>query len=164
MLRKSIGPAVIIALLPATVHATDLVFSVGRSDFLFDTADDDYTLGAEVHFDRFATWRGAAFSLAAATNVYDSGTYWIGAGVSVVRPFGDGWFVEASIMPGFFKPIQDGQDLGSNLEFRSLLGVGRRISDRLSLSLAVSHKSNAGTAPENPGVNLVHLRLRYNLG
>lgn len=161
MSLKSLFPAVLLCLLPASLHAADVVLSFGQSDFVLQDADDDNIFGAEVHLDPFASWRGAELSFAAAADVHDSGTYWVGAGVSAIRPFGDGWFVEASLMPGYFDPSRDRQDLGSALEFRSLLGVGRRLSDRASISLAVSHKSNAGTADENPGVNLVRLRFRY---
>jgi hypothetical protein len=161
MIPKVPALAAFVALLPAAVHATDVVLSFGRADFVLDDAKDDNIFGAEVQFAPFADWRGIEFSVAAAADLHDSGTYWVGAGVAAVRPFGEGWFVEASLMPGFFEPRLSSQGLGADLEFRSLLGVGRRISDQLSLSLAVSHKSNAGTAPDNPGVNLVRLRLRY---
>jgi lipid A 3-O-deacylase len=163
MSRISLLPAALLCLLPACLHAADLVVSFGQSDFVLKGAEDDKIYGAEVHLDPFARWRGAEFSFAAAADVHDTGTFWVGAGVSAVRPFGNGWFVEASLMPGYFEPKQVQQDLGSALEFRSLLGVGRRISNQASISLAVSHKSNAGTAANNPGVNLIRLRLRYSL-
>ena len=155
--------AACLALSPASARATDLVLSFGPSDFVLEHAEDDNVVGLEAHLPAFAEWGGISFSVAGAADMHETGTYWVGAGISAVRPLGEAWFLEASLMPGYFRASRKAQDLGSGLEFRSLVGIGRRLSDRVSLSLAVSHKSNAGTSTRNPGVNLIRLRLRYTL-
>ena len=61
-------------------------------------------------------------------------------------------------MPGAFFEGESRNDLGSEFEIRSLIGVGYRLDNGDSISLAVTHKSNASTSSFNPGVNAVLLR------
>ena len=61
-------------------------------------------------------------------------------------------------MPGLFEEGTDGNDLGLAFEVRSLAGLGYRFDSGSAISLAVSHKSNAGLGDSNPGANALLLR------
>ena len=52
-----------------------------------------------------------------------------------------------------------GHDLGLPLEFRSRLGLSRRIAARWRAGLALEHKSNAGAGDRNPGIETLFLTL-----
>ena len=52
-----------------------------------------------------------------------------------------------------------GHDLGLPLEFRSRLGLSRRIGGRWRAGLALEHKSNAGAGDRNPGIETLFLTL-----
>jgi hypothetical protein len=49
----------------------------------------------------------------------------------------------------------DGKDLGSPLEFRSMLELGYEFAGGYRVSVAYSHISNADIAETNPGTNIV---------
>jgi hypothetical protein len=145
---------------PLSAAAGDLVLGLGYSDFNEPDARNSSVLQLEVHSSLRHRFAGADWSIAAAMVVHSEGDLFIGGGPAAVWNLRDRWFVETSVMSGYFRESDDGNDLGSGFEIRSLLGLGRRISDTLSLSLALSHKSNASTAEFNPGVNVLSLRLR----
>jgi lipid A 3-O-deacylase len=71
----------------------------------------------------------------------------------------DRWFLETSVVPGIFLESVSRNNLGSKFEIRSLLGIGYLLNSGNRLSIALTHKSNAGTASRNPGVNSVLIRL-----
>ncbi|CUH50164.1 Lipid A 3-O-deacylase (PagL) [Ruegeria atlantica] len=64
-------------------------------------------------------------------------------------------------MPGYFSKSEELNDLGGSFQIRSLLGVGYTLNSGNKVSVAITHKSNASTQQENPGVNSV--LLRYHL-
>jgi hypothetical protein len=64
-------------------------------------------------------------------------------------------------MPGVYAENEVLNDLGSAFEIRSLIAVGRRLNNGQGISLALTHKSNASTAAENPGVNALILRWHF---
>jgi len=140
--------------------AQDVVVGIGYSSFLKSGARDSGIFGFEVH--SRPKWRlaGADLALAAAVDLHGRDEYWVGAGVSAVWGLRRDWFVEASVLPGYYDPGRSGNSLGSHFEIRSLVGVGVALNERLSVSLAFTHKSNAGTANINPGVNALMLRSR----
>ena len=51
-----------------------------------------------------------------------------------------------------------GDDLGGHVQFRTLIGVGYRLSTNRRISLAADHLSNAGLKDRNPGRNALLLR------
>jgi hypothetical protein len=157
-MRRALMALALAAPLPAA--AGDLVLGLGYSDFNEPAATNSSILELEVHSRPRWHFAGADWSVAVAIVAHSEGDLFIGGGPAAIWPLRDRWFVEASVMPGYFRDSGDGNDLGSNFEIRSLVGVGRKLSDTLSLSLALTHKSNAATADRNPGVNAVSLRLR----
>ena len=130
----------------------------GPTDF-----DDIDVLYVELEYHSDPVWQvaGADVSIAGALNWSDNGDIFIGAGVSAVRPLANDWFIEASFVPGYFENSDDLTDLGSDLEFRTLVGIGRQLSNGVGVSLALSHKSNASLGSSNPGVNALTLRFRF---
>ncbi len=105
---------------------------------------------------RFSVGWGTALSL------HENGDFHIGLGVVGLYALNERWFVEGSVMPGYFNPSIDLNDLGGDFQIRSLLGLGYALDNGNSVSLAITHKSNASTNDDNPGVNAV--LLRYHLG
>lgn len=141
---------------PTPAAAGDLVLGLGYADF----NDPAAVATLEVHSRPYWRFAGADWSIAGAISDDDAGDFFIGVGPAGLWQLRDHWFFEASVMPGYFSEGDDANDLGSEFEIRSLLGIGRKVSEGLSLSLAVSHKSNAGTAERNPGVDELSVRLR----
>lgn len=137
--------------------ATDVVVGLGTLDFDGDGAAVDL----EYHTDPFTSFRGADVSYAFVLSADTKSNIFIGAGVSAVRQIGDSpWFFEGSFAPGLYFEGSEETDLGQTLQFRTLIGVGRRFDNNYSLSLAASHLSNGGLSDFNPGVNAITLRLR----
>ena len=90
-------------------------------------------------------------------SVTDDEAYWVGAGVKTQWDFGNGVFVEGSIMPGLFDADQ-GPDLGGNIQFRSSLGAGYEFANGGQLSIHYDHRSNADLEPVNPGLETIGIR------
>lgn len=150
----------LIALAPPAA-AREVVLSFGYGQFSAAKGRDIRMLGIETYTDRRGRFLGAEWALGLAAEVGDRGEYWIGVGPAGRWQLGQGWFVEASVMPGYYDGHSAGTDLGSDLEIRSLLGAGRQVTDRLALSLALAHKSNANVGKRNPGQNSISLRARW---
>jgi len=90
-----------------------------------------------------------------------AGDIHIGIGLIGIYDFANRWFVEGSVMPGYFSEGVDRNDLGGEFQIRSLLGVGYTLDNGNKVSLAITHKSNASTQDDNPGVNSALLRYHY---
>ncbi len=96
--------------------------------------------------------------LGAGVGADTDGSAWIGGGVVAKAPLSNRWFVEASVMPGYYHAATAKADLGSDFEVRSLLGLGYRFDNGSALSLAAGHVSNASIGHMNPGMNGIMLR------
>nr|WP_170417003.1 acyloxyacyl hydrolase [Ruegeria atlantica] len=150
------------ALFAATsVHAQSVVFGAGYADFSDSNSKDQAVFSVEYQHRPFyeatrlsATWGGAL-------TVDEAGDLHVGAGLIGLYTFADRWFVEGSVMPGYFSKSEELNDLGGSFQIRSLLGVGYTLNSGNKVSMALTHKSNASTQRENPGVNSV--LLRYHL-
>ncbi|GAB4387524.1 acyloxyacyl hydrolase [Albidovulum sp.] len=154
--------AALLVLPPAAAQAADVVIGLGYSDFNDARADDSAILELELHSDPIWHFAGADWSIAGAVVAHARGDVFVGAGPAAIWQMRNRWFVEASVMPGHFDAASGANSLGSDFEIRSLLGIGRAIGEGTSLSLAITHKSNAGSSSSgrNPGVNALSLRLR----
>jgi hypothetical protein len=142
-------------------QAGDFTVGIGATDFAAEFAQDYFQLTLEYSGASLASWGEISFHSGAALEVDGKGDYWVGAGVNARRPIGDGpWALEASLMPGFYKDAIEQNDLGGNLQIRTLIGLSYRLDERSVVSIAASHKSNAGIADENPGANAFTLRFR----
>ena len=150
--------AVMAAAVAGTAQAQSLIFGLGQSDYSETGSEDGIVFEVELHGDSFfergnfsAGWGGVA-------SVQETGDAFIGGGLVGTFQLRNRWFIETSVMPGAYFESEEGNDLGSTFEIRSLLGVGRTLNNGNAISLSVSHKSNASTAERNPGVNSVTLR------
>lgn len=105
------------------------------------------------------------FSAALAANISSTAEsdIFVGAGIALRWAWQSGWFLDLSVMPGYYDPGISGNDLGNDLEFRSLFGVGYAFESGQRLSLAVTHKSNAGLDDYNPGADAILLRFHVPL-
>lgn len=143
------------------VSAADWIVGLGTTDFSRDGASDEAALVIEVHGPTLGRIGRFDLGFGGALEVDSEGDYWVGAGVAALGSIGNGpWFVEASLMPGFYDEAIQENDLGGNLQFRSLLGLGYAFANGARISLAASHKSNGGFEDENPGANAISVRYR----
>ncbi|MBO9475303.1 acyloxyacyl hydrolase [Shimia sp. R10_1] len=148
-------------LLATPVAAQQLVVGLGYADFNDREATDTTELNVEYHFAPFHEVGRWSFAGATVVTLDEEGDAFVGAGVSGVYDFNQHWFAEVSFMPGAYVDGDSRNDLGNTLEFRSLLAVGRRVSEGAAFSLAVQHKSNGGLGDHNPGVNTLSLRYHH---
>lgn len=143
-----------------TVQAQEWVLGAGFADFSRQPSVDHALIALEVHGPPFFENGRLSAGWAGAVVVDTSVDIFVGLGLSGMYQLDDRWFLESSIMPGYYRAASPKTDLGSKFEIRSLLGIGVALASGDRLSLAITHKSNASTAPVNPGVNSVVLRLR----
>ncbi|MFS4582189.1 acyloxyacyl hydrolase [Phaeobacter sp. C3_T13_0] len=138
--------------------AGDWIFAAGYSSFSREGAEDSALVSIEYQHGAF--WQRGSFdaSFGAALDVQTTGDLFIGAGVVGKWALQHGWFIETSVMPGAYAESVRLNDLGSTFEIRSAFVVGKEFDSGKSLSLALTHKSNASTANINPGVNTLLLR------
>ena len=150
--------ALMVSLLqPAT--AQEVVLGAGFSDFARNEAIDSVVLSGELRSASLASLLGADVTALAVLDVHVEGDGFAGIGLAARWPVGmGGWFVDAGVAPGVYNAGKSGNFLGRDLEFRSHLGVGRKMANGHAWSLAVLHKSNAGTGKINPGMNTALLR------
>lgn len=136
----------------------DFVVGVGPTDF-----DDDDVAVFELEYHSKPIWNigRTDISVSGAVVVGSEGNFFVGGGVSAQRPLSNDWFIEASFAPGYYEDGGPTTDLGNDLEFRTLIGVGRSLANGTKLSVGLSHISNGGLGDNNPGVNAVTLRFRF---
>jgi hypothetical protein len=145
-------------LVTSAASAGDFVVGLGAADF-DDTAITAFEL--EYHTDPIWRFRVADVSVAGAAVVYDEGNFFVGVGVSAIRNLKNNWFIEASFMPGYYDSNGPETELGNDLEFRSMIGLGREFSKGVRMSVGLSHISNGGLGDSNPGANALTLRFRF---
>jgi lipid A 3-O-deacylase len=140
--------------------AQEWVLGLGYADFSNSNSNDQGLIAFEVHAEPFYENGPFEVSLAGAVVAHSTGDVFAGVGLSGLLALEGRWFIEGSVMPGYYRASTPQNGLGSDFEIRSLLGVGYTLNSGDRLSLAVTHKSNASTSAVNPGVNSIELRLR----
>ena len=136
------------------VYGQEIVLGAGYSDYSFAGAENGTVLSLEYLHSPF-------YGVLEAVTTGDG---FVGAGISTSFDLKKGWFIETSVMPGAYFENAPLNDLGSTFEIRSLIALGKQLKNGTAVSLALSHKSNASTAPLNPGVNVLSLRWHMPLG
>lgn len=138
-----------------------VVFGAGYADFSDNDAEDQAAVSLEYQHRPFyeanrlsATWGGAL-------TVDEAGDVHAGVGLIGFYTFADRWFLEGSVMPGYFSESEELNDLGGEFQIRSLFAVGYTLNSGNKVSLAITHKSNASTQDDNPGVNSLFLRYHH---
>lgn len=140
------------------LQAQELATGIGYSDFNAPGGRDSIVLSAEWSQAPFRRFLGGDLSWSFAIDMQTQGDAYAGAGLRLRWVLGRNGFVDAGLMPGLFHPGSAGNNLGGALHFRSLLGLGWRLSDKDAVSLALTHKSNARLKPVNPGLDAVMVR------
>lgn len=162
MPRLSYALALLPALaLSAGAQAQEFVTGFGFADFHNSTAESGGFVSGDYLGTRDWTILGFETGLGATAQLHQEGDIFLGIGVQAQRELRNGWFIEASLMPGLFEEGTAANDLGSTFEIRSLIGVGRELRNGNRVSLALSHISNASIGDRNPGLNA--LSLRYHI-
>ena len=155
--------ALALALAAPAARAANVSFSLGYDDLLGGD-DGAATLGVQLESDPGWNLGPVGFGLGAAVDGDTGGDIWAGGGFTAVWPFADHWAVHGSMMAGAYAAGDDGDDLGSDLEFRTRLGVSRSIAFPWRLGIAAEHKSNGGIGDINPGEETIMLVLRRPIG
>jgi hypothetical protein len=140
-------------LVPAA--AGEFVLSLGADDIF--RSSPAAALGAAFH--ATPRWRigSADLGLGMAAEIDGDGDLWGGAGVVLTAPITSDWRFEASFMPGAYSQ-GSGNDLGATAPmFRTQIGASVLLASGWRVGAAINHKSNAGTASYNPGVETLFL-------
>ncbi|MDO6591593.1 acyloxyacyl hydrolase [Loktanella sp. D2R18] len=93
-------------------------------------------------------------------SIASNGATWVGAGFkwtsadAIDSPF----FIETSLMPGYYTHGDDGPNLGGNLHFRSAFGAGYEFNNGATLTVLYDHRSNGDTHKLNPGLETIAVR------
>ena len=161
MMKHTMITAIVVSLTTLSpAVAAEWVVGAGHSDFSGDRAEDAVALTLEVHGAPRWSLGSVGIGFAGGAMIDDIGDAWVGVGLSGLAALGDRWFVEASVMPGFYEEGQARNDLGDAVEFRSLIGLGYTLDRGTRVSVGFDHRSNAGLGDDNPGVNTFSLRVR----
>jgi len=144
-----------------SAQAQEWVFGLGASDF-GDAGQDSAILDVEYRYAPFVQKRVRSMAWGVNASVTGEGDLFVGGGLWTRWQWDSGWFIDNSIMPGLFEEGPSGNDLGSAFQIRSLLGVGYQFDNGSAVSLALSHKSNASLAEDNPGMNGYTIRYHLN--
>lgn len=158
------GAAALAANLTASAAgAANVSFGLGYDD-LFGGGSGAATLGLQLESDPGWNLGPVGFGLGAGLEGDTEGDVWAGAGPTLVWPFAERWAVNGSLMAGFYAVGDGGDDLGSDLEFRTRLGVSRSIAFPWRVGVAIEHKSNGGIGDINPGVETIFLTFGRPIG
>ncbi len=141
-------------------QAQEWVLGLGYADFSNSASSDQALIAFEVHGEPFYDPGRFEMSLAGVVAAHSTGDVFVGVGLSGLYALDKRWFLEGSVMPGYYRAASPENGLGSDFEIRSLLGVGYTLNSGDRLSLAITHKSNASTSAVNPGVNAIEIRFR----
>lgn len=150
--------ALAVSLAAPAAEAANVAFSLGYDDLL-GGGEGAATFGVQLESAPGWNLGPVGFGLGAAVDGDTDGDIWAGGGVTAVWPFADHWAAHASVMAGVYAAGDNGDDLGSDLEFRTRLGVSRGIAFPWRLGVAVEHKSNGGIGDINPGEETIMLVL-----
>lgn len=156
-MRLVIALACLLAM-PTKVQAQEVILGLGRSAYNAVQARDSAVLSFDLRSRRLGDLGGAAVTGQFVVEGHARGDRYVGIGLAARWPLSGGWFVDASIAPGWYRAGVAANDLGSDLEFRSQVALGRTMETGRAWSVSLVHKSNAGTGRSNPGMNTVLLR------
>jgi len=155
--RLPLAAAVLAVALPAYAQAQEITLGAGYTDYA-SGGEDSGILSLEYRHSPFFDRGNFTAAVGANTSITEESDFFIGAGVWLRWDWSSGWFVDLSLMPGFYDEGTPGNNLGNDLEFRSLIGLGYQFNGGQSVSLAVTHKSNASISDVNPGADALLLR------
>lgn len=138
--------------------AQELILGLGYSDYKPAGAEDSALVSVEYHAAPFRQNGNFSMGIGGVASAQGSGDVFIGAGLVAKYALSPEWTAELSVMPGAYFENDPLTDLGSSFQIRSLAGIAYQMPSGDKVSLALVHKSNAGLASYNPGVNSLVLR------
>ena len=159
-MRRFVVAVFFLGLGPTASLAQEWTLGIGTSDF-GDRGSDSLAVNLENRHTAFLQKRILSLALGTGFDATAEGDVFVGGGLWARWAWDSGWFIDCSIMPGFYDAGAPGNDLGSALELRSLVGLGYRFANGGAMSAALTHKSNAGLATDNPGENVYLLRYHF---
>lgn len=136
------------------------IVGVGGDDVLNETNTQSVAVNLEYHFDPWVERSSFRLNPALALHYDGDGDLWIGAGLGIEKDLNRSWFLEGSLMGGYYDAASGGTHLGNELVFRTLVGIGRRLDARRAISLSIDHKSNRDLGDINPGSETLLVRYR----
>ena len=145
-----------VLLLPASAEEPGLTFGAGA--VIFDQEPRGGEAYLQVDSGRFL----GPFEAIASLSLSDEASGFAGAGLAWRIGVSDAIYLRVSVQPGL-QMRGEGPDLGSAFNIRSGFEIGYRLGDGMTLGVAVDHRSNAGTAGRNPGMETIGLRLSRRL-
>ncbi|WP_254439244.1 acyloxyacyl hydrolase [Ruegeria arenilitoris] len=161
LVMKSLCFALGLLLAATSANAQSVILGAGYAGLADSPYEDQAIFALEYQHRPFHEAARFSATWGSALSVDVDGDYHIGLGLVGIYTFRDRWFVEGSVMPGYYNASNAQNDLGGNFQIRSLLGVGYTLNGGDKLSVAFTHKSNASTEEPNPGLNSVLLRYHF---
>jgi len=155
---KQLSLVAILIMASFQVQAADLIFSLGLEGL--DDDDDGQTAAMTIEYVSDPIFRSGPVQTGYATTVrvdFDNDVF-IGVGISSELPLRNNYFFESSVTLGYYGPGREGTDLGGNVQFRSVFGIGRNLSTKSAFSIAVDHTSNSSIENLNPGIETLIVR------
>jgi len=152
-------PLALAILLYGPAYGGEVQIGFGVKDVFNNTNTQGGTVNFDIYADPFWERNRVLLKLAFGVNAHVDGGLWIGAGVAGEYQLNKKWYLEGSFMPGYFNNSASGTDLFHDLEFRSRFGVAYRLTDKTNIGLTLSHTSNAGLGPRNPGLETLSIRF-----
>lgn len=157
---KNFAFTAIFTILASHVSAQEFVVGLGTTEISNDD-NSAASLQIEYHTAPIKETSVVELSWALVGQVNTDGDVYLGAGIHSKWPIRNAWFAEASFAAGYYDEGTPGSDLGGNIQFRTLLGLGYELSDTRSISLAIDHLSNASLEDFNPGRETLSLRYSF---
>lgn len=155
---KAIYSSLVLSLLWTSANAGSVVFAVGVE--ALDRGDSQSgTFAIEYKTLPFYRFGSLTTGFTTASRAEEDGDFFLGGGIVGEWRMTSSWFVELSVLPGYYESGENGTELGGNFQFRSLLGFGYTMRNNSSISLAVDHLSNSSIDEVNPGTESIAIRF-----
>lgn len=158
-LRRCIWALGIVLLAAGPGRAFELQLGLGHDGLPFRQGRDGFGAALTVTSAPLARLGPVDIQVGGAVEMDDRADVWVGLGPAFAWSFTPRWRLMASLMAGGYA-YGDGHDLGSELQFKTALGASRSLGDGpWRAGVSVEHKSNAGLADRNPGVESIFLTV-----
>lgn len=154
-MKSTLAMAALCGLMAIPAVAGELLLSAGQTNPTRDRGDRDLSIGAEARTDTLGQIGAMELSLGGGAMQDGLDSLWVGGGVNASLPVAGNWFVEGSVMPGYYD-FQKGVNTKDDLTLRSRVGVGYRLPSGDGISVAFDQKSGTGAAPERVGLQYHH--------
>ena len=124
-----------------------------------DINTDGFGLVAEYHWPVQWNFGRLEAGWGVAGRIDEDRDAWFGAGLTGEYRFGEKWYVDMSFMPGLYHRGET--DLGGTVHFRSMIGLGFDVNEKIGLSCTIDHLSNGSIQSYNPGAEALMFRVKF---